>query len=252
MPSGLARRQPWACRRRSSNWSCRGPSWRSSRWRTAGRRSWFASRASIRTARRFATTWSITASSPASYDLKNFLRRKDGAPLRRPARDPGQGRSRATPRPDRAQCAGARRVLRRWAAIDCSWPLAGSLWCAGLAAILLLGRRKKSQAEAEASRPVTLADRLRPLVDAALAGTLSEGQHAELERLLIGYWRKRLKLEHVGPAEAIRLMREHEEAGALLRKLEEWLHKPGARAEAAEIAALLRPYQELKSENPGR
>ena len=105
------------------------------------------------------------------------------------------------------------------------------------------------RAEAQAIRPVTLADRLRPLVDAALAGTLSEGQHAELERLLIGYWRKRLKLEHMSPAEAIRVMRQHEEAGALLRNLEEWLHKPGAKAEAAEIAALLRPYQELKPEN---
>ena len=67
---------------------------------------------------------------------------------------------------------------------------------------------------------------------------------------MIGYWRNRLKLEHVSPAEVIALMRRHEEAGALLRSLEEWLHKPGARAEAAEIAALLGPYQELRPENP--
>ena len=33
-------------------------------------------------------------------------------------------------------------------------------------------------------RPLTLADRLRPLVDAAVAGELGAGEHAELERLL--------------------------------------------------------------------
>jgi hypothetical protein len=186
---------------------------------------------------------------PGNYDLKSFLRRKDGTstgelpgiPVRvDPVLPPGQIEPNALALARSPSLGGYRLLLA----------FAGSLWCAGLAAILLLGRHKKTQAEAQASRPVTLADRLRPLVNAALAGALSEGQHAELERLLIGYWRKRLKLEHVSPAEAIRLMRQHEEAGALLRHLEEWLHKPGARAEAAEIAALLRPYQELRPENP--
>jgi hypothetical protein len=188
------------------------------------------------------------ALEPGNYDLKNFLRRKDGAalgdvpaiPVRvDPVLPPGQIEPNALALARSPSLGGYRLLLA----------FGGSLWCAGLAAILLLGRHKKSQAEAQASRPITLADRLRPLVDAALAGTLSEGQHAELERFLIGYWRKRLKLDHVSPAEAIRLMRQHEEAGALLRNLEEWLHKPGARAEAAEIAALLRPYQELKPED---
>ena len=50
---------------------------------------------------------------------------------------------------------------------------------------------------------MTLADRLRPLVDAAVAGALSAGQHAELERLLIGYWRRRLNLEQAAPAKFI-------------------------------------------------
>jgi hypothetical protein len=189
------------------------------------------------------------ALEPGNYDLKNSLRRKDGAPLGNlpaipvrvdPVLPPGQIEPNALALARSPSLGGYRLLLA----------FGGSLWCAGLAAILLLGRHKKAQAEAEASRPVTLADRLRPLVDAALAGTLSEGQHAELERLLIGYWRKRLKLDHVSPAEAITLMRQHEEAGALLRSLEDWLHKPDARAEAAEIAALLRPYQELKPETP--
>jgi hypothetical protein len=189
------------------------------------------------------------ALEPGDYDLKNSLRRKDGAalgdlpaiPVRvDPVLPPGQIQPNALALARSPSLGGYRLLLA----------FGGSLWCAGLAAILLLGRHKKTQAEAEASRPVTLADRLRPLVDSALAGTLSEGQHAELERLLIGYWRKRLKLDRVRPAEAITLMRQHDEAGALLRNLEDWLHKPGARAQAADIAAVLRPYQELKPENP--
>ena len=126
----------------------------------------------------------------------------------------------------------------------------GSLWCAGLVAILVLGRRKHALAEADSARPVTLADRLGPLVDAAVAGTLSKGQHAELERLLIGYWRKRLGLEQASPAAAITAMRDHPEAGPLLRKLEEWLHKPGARTEPVDVAGLLRPYQNLPADEP--
>jgi hypothetical protein len=92
---------------------------------------------------------------------------------------------------------------------------------------------------------VSLADRLKPLVNAAVAGTLSKGQHAELERLLIGYWRKRLALEQASPAEAMTVMRNHPEAGPLIRNLEEWLHRPAARADAVDVAALLRPYQDL-------
>jgi hypothetical protein len=189
------------------------------------------------------------ALEPGNYDLKNFLRRKDGAALGDvpaipvtvdPVLPPGQIEPNALPLAHSPSVGGYRLLLA----------FAGSLWCAGLAAILLLGRQRKIDAAGQASRPATLADRLRPLVDAALAGKLSEGQHAELERLLIGYWRKRLKLDHVSPAEAITVMRQHDEAGVLLRNLEEWLHKPGASADAAEIAALLRPYQELKLEQP--
>ena len=99
-------------------------------------------------------------------------------------------------------------------------------------------------------RPVTLADRLRPLVDAAVAGNLTQGQHAELERLLIGYWRKRLELEKAAPAEFIGVLRNHDEAGPLLRRLEDWLHRPGGAAEPVDVAALLKPYQTIVADPP--
>jgi hypothetical protein len=184
---------------------------------------------------------------PGRYDLRDYLRRKDGSatgdlpPI--PVQvdrvlPPGQ----VEPHPlglERAPWLGGYRLILA---------IGGSIWVAGLAAILLLGRRKPSEAEAESARPLHLADRLRPLVDAALSGTLDKGRHAELERLLYGYWRKRLRLEQASPAAAIRQMRDHPEAGALLRKLEEWLHKPGSEVAAVDVESLLRPYQGLRAD----
>ena len=131
---------------------------------------------------------------PGEFDLKDSLLRKDGSPISdlpsipvkiEPVLPPGQiepHRLALTPSP----FLGGYRLLL----------IAGALvWTAGLIAILVAGRRKRDQAILAAVKPVTLADRLRPLVEKALAGTLNPGQHAELERLLIGYWRKRLKLE---------------------------------------------------------
>jgi hypothetical protein len=185
---------------------------------------------------------------PGEFDLKDSVRRKDGSPITNlpsisikiePILPPGQiepHRLSLAPSP----FLGGYRLLL----------IAGGLiWAAGLAAILLAGRRKRGQAVINAIKPLTLADRLRPLVAKALAGTLNQGQHAELERLLIGYWRKRLKLERCAPAEFIPLLRNHEEAGPLLRSLEDWLHRPAGTAEPVDLSALLEPYQTVAADS---
>jgi hypothetical protein len=184
---------------------------------------------------------------PGDYDLRNYLKRKDGTALGElpaipvkvdPVLPPGQIQPNALPL-ERSPWMGGYRLLL--AAV-------GSLWCAGLAAILVLGRHRRAESQAESARPFTLAQRLRPLIDSTLRGTLGEGQHAELERLLIGYWRKRLGLEQASPIEVMSALRSHPEAGALLRQLEEWLHKPGGNTVSSDLAELLRPYQDLKDD----
>jgi len=85
------------------------------------------------------------------------------------------------------------------------------------------------------------------LIEAAHAGTLPEEDRAELELGLIAYWRQRLGLLDAGAAEAIVSLREHEEAGPLLRALEEWLHHPSP-APVADVGALLAPYRDLPAE----
>jgi hypothetical protein len=181
---------------------------------------------------------------PGAYDLKDYLRRKDGSSIKNlspipvriePVLPPGQIQPHSLVLAPSPFLGGYRLLL----------VVGGVAWVAGLAAILLAGRWKRTEVAAVSLRPVTLSDRLRPLVDAAVAGNLTEGQHAELERLLIGYWRKRLGLEKSAPAEFIGVLRNHEDAGPLLRRLEDWLHRPGGSAEPVDVAALLKPYQTI-------
>ena len=89
-------------------------------------------------------------------------------------------------------------------------------------------------------------DRLRPLVRDALKGELSNDQRAMLERLLLAHWRERLSLTEMDPLHALRALREHDEAGQLLRKLEDWLHRPDP-PQDVDVEALLKPYADVES-----
>jgi hypothetical protein len=123
--------------------------------------------------------------------------------------------------------------------------LAALLWIAGLV-WLLYPRRKKSVAAASetVTRPVSLADRLRPLVTDAVAGRLAPAKLAELERALVSYWRRRLSLETLTPVEALSQLRAHPEASPLVTQLEIWLHRP-AGDRHVDVAALLEPYRNI-------
>ena len=89
------------------------------------------------------------------------------------------------------------------------------------------------------------------MIRAALEGELDENQKGELERMLLAYWRRRLDLFDLKPADAIAQLREHEEAGQLLRQLEFWLHAPGT-AESVDIGKLLKPYENLPADEVNR
>jgi hypothetical protein len=99
------------------------------------------------------------------------------------------------------------------------------------------------------ARQVTLAQRLRPLVERARRGELAPAERAELERTLLAYWRRRLDLGG-NAAEAMATLRRHEQAGPLIEALERWLHRPSSGADVdadgemgGEIGALLAPYE---------
>lgn len=128
------------------------------------------------------------------------------------------------------------------------WMSAGAVaWVLGLFAILFVGRARQRAAQATQDQPLTLADRLRPMVEAASQGKLDSGGKAQLERLLLAFWRKRLDLEGVTAAAAMPRLRNHAEAGALLRQLEDWLHKPQPSSQV-DLAALLAPYRAVAAD----
>ena len=120
----------------------------------------------------------------------------------------------------------------------------GVVWVLGLAAILFLGRRRK-QAAREQARPRTLAEELRPLVESALAGRLTRSERARLELRLVEYWRRKLSLEERAAQDLLVELRAHPEAGALLRSLEDWLHRPDP-PEQVDLARLLAPYEHVE------
>jgi hypothetical protein len=164
---------------------------------------------------------------PGRYDLRSLLRRKDGTATAdlpelpvdvvavRPADkvEPNELAPGAAPR-----LGGYRTLL--WTS--------GGLWLLGLLAILFVGRKKR-QVAAGAVRPPTLAERLRPMVEDAIAGRLQPERRAE----------------------PIVALRRDPEGGSLLRQLELWLHAPPGAGEPVDVAALLRPYEQLPAEATG-
>ena len=184
--------------------------------------------------------------APGQYDLRDYLRRIDGSSAAdlppipvtiKSALPPGQVEPSELRLGSLPQLGGYSLLLIG----------GGVLWVAGLVAILLVGRRVRRGGSANEDRPRSLAERLRPLVEDASAGRLPQERLAELERLLLAWWRKRLGLAEARPAVAIAALREHPEAGGLLRQLEIWLHQPRSEA-AVDVAALLRPYQNLPAD----
>lgn len=126
-------------------------------------------------------------------------------------------------------------------------------WLTGIGVIWLLAAwplffagRKPSQAlgQPEEDAGPDLAERLRPLVEQAAAGTLDTEGLARLERMIFSHWREQLDLPEQGdPVELHRRLKQHDDAGPLVRGLEDWLHRPPGTA-AVDIAALLEPYRE--------
>ena len=100
-------------------------------------------------------------------------------------------------------------------------------WVLLLIPLIFVGKRREKEAQAAAeSPPPTLAQRLRPLVEAAAENRLDADGRGRLERLLLHVWRGRLCAGDVPPVALVRRLRSHPEAGPLFVALEDWLHRP--------------------------
>ncbi len=190
-----------------------------------------------------------SAFAAGSYDLAKWLERTDGQPAADLPAVPVEVAAvlpAGPPKPlpqigSRLPALGGYRGL--------VWVL-GIFWAVGFLAILFW-RRKRSVAadEAAAAANVPLVDRLRPLLESAAKGGLDAESRARLDRLVLGFWRERLGLGEKPVVDAIRQLRADPTAGELLRRVEEWLHRPAPAASAdpgPEIAALLQPYLSVR------
>ncbi|MEM7392079.1 MAG: hypothetical protein AAF492_06985 [Verrucomicrobiota bacterium] len=187
----------------------------------------------------------FTGLEPGSYDLGDFLVRSDGSSMDNVPDMPVNILG-VLPFPHNGQL-----ILEDEAAVanlSGYWSIMiaiGLIWFLLLIPIILSGKKKKEDEDgAEKSEP-TLADRLRPLVEQAAAGSLTSDEQARLERMLLQFWKKRLNMDDLSMADALARMRDNDEAGALLRELERWLHRPGG-AEEVDLETLLAPYRSVK------
>ncbi len=183
---------------------------------------------------------------PGEYDVTKFLQRKDGIPVGelRPFNvtitsvlPEGQIEPHGLSYSRLPWLGGYRQLLI----------MGGVIWIAALAWFVYSRPRKPVEVSVQPDAPVSLADRLRPLVNDAIAGNLPPARLAELERALIVYWRRRLQLDNIPPAAALARLRAHDEAGPLLAQLDSWLHRPAGRG-TVDVNQLLAPYQNIDAE----
>jgi hypothetical protein len=187
---------------------------------------------------------------PGKHDLKNYLVRADGSTMTNVRPIPVEVIPVLPPDHKGQLVAEPIKPLPFLGGYAILMAIAAGVWVLLLIPILMIGKRKKIQTTAAATRPLTLADRLRPLVEEAAAGKLPADRQAELERLLLWHWRTKLNLANTDAAQAIISLRQHNQAGALLRALESWLHHPPGSAHNIDVAAVLAPYRDIPAEQP--
>lgn len=123
-----------------------------------------------------------------------------------------------------------------------------ALWTAVLLGLIFLGRRKSNVVAAQ-EKKITLAELLKSRIEAAMENRMDSSQYAELERMLFGYWRKRLGLDSLSPEQALAEIKNHEEAGPLMNQLEQWMHNPAADRDV-DLAQLVAPFRDLPADLP--
>ena len=183
-----------------------------------------------------------------SFNLVDYLRREDGSPIAGLAPIPVLFKSGLPPGQVLPHELRSGETPSLGGYLTTLW-IFGSQWVLGSLVWLFSSRRSAALERAHESAPApSIAELLAPLVDRGMAGELPTEEQAQLELMLIAFWRKRLDLESADAGEALQTLKSHDEAGPLLRELERWLHSPDAASEV-DPAALLRPYRDLsKSE----
>ncbi len=103
-------------------------------------------------------------------------------------------------------------------------------------------RSQRQRALAALAAAPTLAQQMRALIEAIMAGRDSTENKARLEAMLVRFWRGRLNLIGKPLPEALATLRSHPQAGELLRELDSWLHRAPGHGRQIDVAKMLEPY----------
>lgn len=120
------------------------------------------------------------------------------------------------------------------------------LWLLGLLGLILL-KRKRPEAVIVEEKKESLADLLIQRLIAIQEDRMQPNQYAELERMLFGLWRRKLELENIPTDQAMARVRQDEEAGPLMRQIEEWMHSPNPNQDV-DLGALVKPYRDMPAD----
>lgn len=184
-----------------------------------------------------------TGLEPGKYDLRDSLRKADGSKPRDVPPIPIEIRA-IHPTGDIRLNAIADGPSARLGGYRVAVVVAGVLWLVCLVGLIAV-RRRRAKPVAPPPAPETLVDRLRSLLTAAIAGTATLAEQAELERALLVYWVRRLGLRDQDPANLYATLRTHPEAGPFVGQLEAWLHAPHQQAEVVDLPKLLESFRTL-------
>lgn len=119
-------------------------------------------------------------------------------------------------------------------------------WVGVLALLIFAGRRQNREVATVQPRK-TFAELLRERVDKASRGEMRSEEYAELERMLIALWQRKLGLRQLPAGEALSQIRQDARSGPLILQLEKWLHSPEKPA-GLDLEKLLEPYRDFPAE----
>ena len=183
------------------------------------------------------------------YDLRDWLEHADGSAIETIAAMPIEIVSTLPndPRSDLFDVDGFQPKFYggyRW-----GLALAVLAWLAVPIAVIarrLLTRPQEIEA-APVAPPLSLADQLKPLIEAASRGELSTSDKARFELLLVHYWRESAGLPGLDMARSIQRLRSHPQAGPIIAAVEQWLHSGSAAEQRPAVQQVLQLLGPLES-----
>ncbi|MEZ6096981.1 MAG: hypothetical protein R3C03_22620 [Pirellulaceae bacterium] len=177
---------------------------------------------------------------PGEFNLADYLIRKDGSSTEGLPKIPVSIRTMLPPGQVEPNELGTH-PLSRIGGYRVLSIAAAAFWVTVLA-FMIFWRKGNTATLSVTTKPMTFAEVLRDRLERARQGQLSRDGMAELERMLVEYWRRRLQIEDLSHADALKRIRSDEQSGPLFQQLESWLHNPHHSRDVS-INKLLTPYE---------